>query len=131
MNDSVPIEIIKLGLNFYDYYGGIAQNVNRVLEMKNKWGNIIKRANEELPKWVSEIGPKIPRAMCYDRGFFNAAGLKYGGGPPSYDCFTVAVSDYLLRNQDRLKETELIEATLFDTELIISRDDQNKLLRLT
>ena len=105
MMNSVPIEVAKLGLDCRDYYDGISKNVNRVLNMRDKWESIIKRANLELPKWVRDIGTKLPKAMSYDRRFFRAAGLDYSLGPPVQGCFTVAVADYLLRNQNRLKET--------------------------
>ena len=95
--NSVPTEIIQLGLGFDDY-DRIAKNVKRVLDMQSAWGRILDRANSELSDEVSAIGTKLPLAMASDREFFEVAGLPYADGIPEQGCFTVAVADYLLRN---------------------------------
>ncbi len=100
--DSVPIEIIQLGLGFKDY-SEMARNVGRVLNMRDKWGEIFDRANSELPEWVSAIAVRLPMAMGYDRDFFEEAGLNYAKGTPVHGCLSAATADYLVRHIDKLK----------------------------
>ncbi|MFH1522071.1 MAG: hypothetical protein ABIF18_03865 [archaeon] len=100
--NSVPIEIMQLGLDISDYIA-IGTNVKRVLNMKENWDSILKRANSELPKKVLDISTKLPGVMAEDKEFFKEANLNYANGVPVQGCFTVAVADYLLRNRDKIR----------------------------
>ncbi len=104
--NSVPVEIIQLGLKFDDY-SGIARNVNRVLNMRDKWDDIFDRANLELPEWATALEIRLSEAMSYDREFFKEANMNYSEGTPAQGCLSASTADYLARNRHRLKLTSL------------------------
>ena len=102
MINSVPIEIIQLGLDHKDYEG-IAKNIKRILNMSvNKWDSILKRAELELSEDIQKIACPLSRQMCYDREFFSEAGIPYSEGPPKQGCFTTSIADYLLRHKEKI-----------------------------
>jgi|TARA_B100001971_G_C18056776_1_gene465744 hypothetical protein len=103
MITSIPAEISQLGLNLEDYVN-IAKNITRILNMpKNKWQNILDRANLELSPKLRTIALPLVTSMAYDRGFFKEAGFPYSNGPPVQGCFITALSDYLLRNKEQIE----------------------------
>ena len=100
--DSVPVEIVRLGLGVDDYVA-MARNVRRILNVdKTAWEKILDRANEEFSDEARVTAMGLSVAMCYDREFFREAGFKYANGPPVSGCFITAIADYLLRNQNRI-----------------------------
>jgi len=100
--NSIPTDLERLGLDITDYTR-IAYSVQRIAELsRDERLSILDRATAELPAEVSVIGRRIPKAMCNDREFFEAAGLNYADGPPVHGCFTAAVADHLLKVQHRI-----------------------------
>jgi hypothetical protein len=102
MITSIPIELSKLGLEVEDYRG-IARNVNRILTMpRSKWERILRRINSELSVEVRTKAKPLVEIIANDREFYKEANLPYHEDTPQ-GCITVALADYLLRNQDKIK----------------------------
>jgi hypothetical protein len=100
--DSVPVEIVRLGLGIDDYVV-MVRNVKRVLNISEDGRKrILSRADKELSDEVRMIAITLSEGMCHDGEFFREAGFKYANGPPARDCFITSVADYLLRNRDRI-----------------------------
>lgn len=97
-----PSQIKQLGLCADDYVS-IAHNLGKVVEMsENQRQDIFDRANSDLSKEVIKIVMELPLEMMNNRDFCREAGLDYAKGIPVQGCFTAAVADYILRNQEKV-----------------------------